>query len=94
MKTTLDYLNMVISQNEGISNANQLALFLGVTRQAIYQYQGGQNMSVLVALKLSKILNIHPMGPVAATMYAQAKTQEEKDFWAEEHARVTTGATE
>lgn len=94
MKTTLDYLNLVISRNEGISNANQLAVFLGVTRQAIYQYQGGQNMSVLVALKLSKVLDLHPMGPVAATMYAQAKTQEERDFWQEEYDRVTAGSTE
>lgn len=38
-------------------------------------------MSVLVALKVAKILNIEPLEPVAATLHAQAATEEEAEFW-------------
>lgn len=81
MKTTLDYLNQVIKQHPEIGNDNQLATFLGITRQAIHQYKGGQNMSVLVALKIAHVLSLEPLEPVAATLSAQAKTDMEKDFW-------------
>lgn len=89
MKTTLDYLNEVISKHSGIENDNQLALFLGITRQAIYQYKSGQNMSVLVAIRVASALGINPMEPVSATLCAQAKTEEEQIFWAEEYALRT-----
>lgn len=89
MKTTLDYLNQVIKSHPEIQNDNQLASFLGITRQAIHQYKHGQNMSVLVALKVAAALTIHPMGPVSATLYAQAKTAEEKNFWEQEFRQRT-----
>lgn len=82
MKTTLDYLNEVIRRQQGcIGNDNQLALFLGITRQAVHQYKNGQNMSVAVALRVAKCLSLDPVETVSATMYAQAKTEEERIFW-------------
>lgn len=81
MKTTLDYLNEVIKTRGDIQNDNQLARFLGITRQAVHQYKNGQNMSVLVALKVAVILELEPLEPVAATLSAQARTTEEAQFW-------------
>lgn len=83
MKTTLDYLNEVIRKHSGIENDNQLALYLGITRQAVHQYKTGQNMSVLVALKIAADLEIPPLEPVAATLCAQARTEQERQFWRE-----------
>lgn len=88
MKTTLDYLNQVIKKQEVIENDNQLARHLGITRQAIHQYKNGQNMSVLVAIKVAFALEIHPLEPVAATLFAQAKTEIERDFWLAEYERA------
>jgi len=85
MKTTLDYLNQVITEHREIENDNQLALFLGITRQAVYQYKGGRNMSVLVAIKVAVALGINPMETVSATLWAQAQSKEEQDLWAEEY---------
>lgn len=85
MKTTLDYLNQVIKKQVGIENDNQLAVYLGITRQAIHQYKQGQNMSVLVAIRVAFALEITPLETVAATLYAQAKTDIERDFWREQY---------
>jgi predicted transcriptional regulator len=82
MKTTLDFLNEVVKAHpEKITSDSGLARFLGVTRQAIHQYKHGQNMSVLVALNVAKILGIDPMETVAATLHAQAATETEAEFW-------------
>jgi predicted transcriptional regulator len=89
MKTTLDYLNQVIKKQVGIENDNQLATYLGITRQAIHQYKQGQNMSVLVAIKVAFELEIHPLETVSATLYAQAKNDLERDFWREQYERIT-----
>mgnify|MGYP000335798279 CR=1 FL=1 len=88
MRTTLEFLNEVVAAHrEEITSDSALARFLGVTRQAIYQYKTGQNMSVLVALKVARILNIEPIEPVAATLHAQAATEEEREFWLEIYER-------
>jgi predicted transcriptional regulator len=81
MKTTLDYLNEVIKRAKVIENDNQLAAHLGITRQAVHQYKNGQNMSVLVAIKVAKQLEVDPVETVSATLHAQAKTETEKEFW-------------
>jgi len=82
MKTTLEFLNEVVAMHrDKITSDSALARFLGVTRQAIHQYKQGQNMSVLVALKVANILGIHPLETVAATLHAQAATEEEAEFW-------------
>ncbi len=81
MKTTLDYLNQVIRTHTEIQNDNQLANFLGITRQAVYQYKHGQNMSVLVAIRVAQVLDLDPLEPVAATLCAQAKSEPEQEFW-------------
>lgn len=82
MKTTLQYLNEVVEMHrDEIASDSALSRFLGVTRQAIYQYKTGQNMSVLVAIKVARILGIHPMETVAATLHAQSATPEEQEFW-------------
>lgn len=84
MKTTLDYLQAVTAKHpERIKNDNTLAAFLGITRQAVSQYRKGQSMSVAVALKVAHALDIEPAGPVFSTMYFQATTKEEKEFWIE-----------
>jgi transcriptional regulator with XRE-family HTH domain len=84
MKTTLDYLQAITTTDpEKIKNDNQLAIRLGVTRQAISQYRKGQSMSVGVALKVARLLQIDPTGPVLSTMYHQAGTEEERAFWLE-----------
>lgn len=82
MKTTLDYLQAVTTRHaEKIRNDNQLAGYLGVTRQAISQYRKGQSMSVGVALKVAAALDIEPTGPVFSTLYHQASTDAERAFW-------------
>lgn len=83
MKTTLDYLNEVLKKAGTIENDNQLALHLAVTRQAIYQYKGGQNMSVAVAIRVADKLGISPIETVAATLHAQAKSDAERKLWQE-----------
>lgn len=90
MKTTLDYLNQVITRQLGIENDNQLATYLGITRQAIHQYKHGQNMSVLVAIKIAFELEISPLETVSATLHAQAKTDVERVFWKEQYDRATS----
>lgn len=91
MRTTLEFLNEVVAAHrDEITSDSALARFLGVTRQAIYQYKAGQNMSVLVALKVAEILKIKPLETVAATLHAQAASEKEKDFWQqvyEQHKR-------
>lgn len=89
MKTTLDYLNQVIKRQVSIENDNQLASYLGITRQAIHQYKHGQNMSVLVAIKVALELEISPLETVSATLHAQAKTDIERKFWKEQYDRAT-----
>jgi len=89
MKTTLDYLNEVIKRRGDIGNDNQLALYLGITRQAVHQYKNGQNMSVLVAIKVARCLCIEPVETVSATLYAQAKSEDEKQFWKELYEEAT-----
>lgn len=38
-------------------------------------------MSIIAAVKLAKLLGIHQMEAVAATMYHQAKTDEDRELW-------------
>jgi predicted transcriptional regulator len=91
MKTTLDYLQAVTNTDpEKIKNDNQLAIRIGVTRQAISQYRKGQSMSVGVALKVAALLRIDATGPVLSTMYHQAGTEEEQAFWLECYQRWVT----
>jgi hypothetical protein len=44
-------------------------------------------MSVAVALKVARVLDIDPTGPVFSTMYHQAGTDEEREFWLRLHGR-------
>jgi predicted transcriptional regulator len=81
MKTTTDYLSDLTKQHPELTSDNKLAIFLGITRQAISQYRKGQSMSVAVALKVARALKIDPADPVFSTMYAQAATDEEREFW-------------
>jgi len=88
MRTTLDFLNEVVKAHpDKITSDSALARFLGVTRQAIHQYKQGQNMSVLVALKVAHILKINQMETVAATLHAQAATEEEAEFWLDQYKK-------
>lgn len=80
-KTTNNYLNDVLKNYPSVKNDNQLAMLIGITRQAVSQYKNGQNMSVLVAIKLAKLLDLNPIETVSATMLAQCKSDEERIFW-------------
>lgn len=81
MKTTLDYMSDVTKKYPDLTSDNRLAKHLGLTRQAVSNYRRGQSMSVLVALKIAKLLDIDPMEPVAATLAAQSPTELERVFW-------------
>jgi predicted transcriptional regulator len=90
MKTTLEFLQeMRETAGADLSSDNKLALFLGITRQAISQYRKGQQMSVAVALKVARALDIDPAEPVFCTLYAQAQSNEEKEFWKEVLDRIS-----
>lgn len=88
MRTTLEFLNEVVGMHpDKINSDAQLARFLRVKRQAILNYKRGQNMSVLVAIRVAKILQVHPMETVAATLHAQSASEEEKEFWLEQYEK-------
>lgn len=40
-------------------------------------------MSVIAAVKIAKLLGIHQMEAVAATMYHQSKSDEDRALWTE-----------
>lgn len=86
-KTTKNYLDDVLKNYPSVKNDNQLAMLIGITRQAVSQYKNGQNMSVLVAIKLATLLGLDPMETVSATMLAQCKSDEEKIFWSSLYER-------
>ena len=57
---------------------------IGVSRSTLSQYRQGTNMSVLVAVKIAKLLNTHPMETIAATMEKQAEKagkEDERQYW-------------
>lgn len=81
VKNTPAYLDDVLNAHPEIKNDSQLGRLLKVTRQAVYQYRDGQNMSVLVAVRLAKILGIEPMETISATMARQATNDDEQQFW-------------
>jgi predicted transcriptional regulator len=83
MKTTLDYLHELTIRHPELTSDNKLALYLGITRQAISLYRKGQSMSVSVALKMAHALDIDPAEPVLSTLYHQASTDVERKFWAD-----------
>ena len=83
--TTADYLDRLIKHSMETGRRfrydTDIADAIGITRQTVSQYRGGRNMSIIAAVKLSKLLGIHQMEAVAATMYHQAKTDEDRELW-------------
>lgn len=68
-----------------INNDSRLAEALTISRQAVSQYRTGQNMSVIVAVRIARLLHLNPMETISATMAAQAKTEAERKFWTAEY---------
>jgi predicted transcriptional regulator len=81
IKRTIYYIHEIMEMRKDIKTDAALARELGITRQAISQYRAGQSMNVYVAVKLARLLGLNPMETISATMYEQAKTEEEKKFW-------------
>lgn len=81
MKTTKNYLDEIVHLDTKLGNNAELARLLKITRQAVHNYQNGQAMSVLVAVRVAYTLQIHPMETICATMHEQSKTPEQQRFW-------------
>lgn len=83
--TTADYLDRLIKQSMETDRRfrydTDIADAIGITRQTVSQYRGGRNMSIIAAVKLAKLLGIHQMEAVAATMYHQSKTADDRGLW-------------
>ena len=83
IKTTISYIDEILEEHPEFKNEAALARHLNISRQAISQYRHGSNMSPLVALKVARLLDLHPMETISATMEAQAMSEEEKTLWRE-----------
>jgi transcriptional regulator with XRE-family HTH domain len=85
--TAAEYMDQVIersmSSGRAIRYDNDIAEATGVTRQTLTRYRAGKTMSVIAAVKFAKLLNIHQMEVVAASMYHQSKTEEDRKLWEE-----------
>lgn len=83
--TTAEYLARILNDslenNRNIRYDADIAKALGVSKATMSLYRHGHNMSVLVALKVSEILRIHPMETIAATMVYQSKSEEDIKLW-------------
>lgn len=71
-----------------LKNDSRLAELLSISRQAVSQYRTGKNMSVIVAVRVARLLHLEPMETISATMAAQATTDAERKFWTEEYERA------
>jgi predicted transcriptional regulator len=89
IKSTITYIDEILSTHPEIKNEAALSRELTISRQAISQYRTGHNMSVYVAVRVARMLNINPMETISATMYEQAKTPVEREFWKAEHDDAT-----
>lgn len=82
-----DYLDRLIESSiqtdRSIRYDADIADATGITRQTISHYRAGRNMSVIAAIKIAKLLGIHQMEAVAASMYHQATTEDDKKLWRE-----------
>jgi DNA-binding Xre family transcriptional regulator len=96
--TAAEYIDMVINKSmEGdraIRYDTDVADAAGITRQTVTRYRAGRAMSVIAAVRFSKLLKIHQMEVVAATMYHQSKTDEDRAIWAETYEEYRQKTTE
>lgn len=89
MKTTTDYLDEIPKVIPNIRTDSQLAAQLGISRQSISNYrQNTKHMGIITAVRIAYILQLHPMETISATMYAQAKNEEEQAFWEKEYQKA------
>lgn len=83
--TTADYLARILNDsmenNRNIRYDADIAKALGVSKATMSLYRHGHNMSVVVALKVSELLRIHPMETISATMAYQSKSEADIKLW-------------
>ena len=78
---TLDYL-AACKKRLGIESDYALAKALGVTQSAVSSYRiGRSSINDDVALRVSEILQIHPLQVIAAANAERAKTPESRATW-------------
>lgn len=96
--TAAEYMDKVIehsmNNDRAIRYDTDIADATGVTRQTVTRYRAGRTMSVIAAVKFAKLLNVHQMEVVAATMYHQSKSDEDRQLWAETYEEYRTKGTE
>lgn len=96
--TAAEYMDMVIAKSmEGdrsIRYDTDIADATGMTRQTVTRYRAGKTMSVIAAVKFAKLLKIHQMEVVAATMYHQSKSDEDRQLWEETYTEYSQKRTE
>lgn len=85
MKTTTNYLDEILLVHPELKNDSRLAELLSISRQAVSQYRTGKSMSVIVAVRVARLLHLNPMETISATMAAQATTEAERSFWTAEY---------
>lgn len=92
--TASNYLDAILQRSldndRSLRYDANIAQALGVSRTTMSGYRKGNCMSVLVAVKMAELLDMTPMETISATMYHQAKTEEEKDFWLTRYQKWTT----
>lgn len=81
MKTTIQYIDALYEIATETKNDSQLAKILGISRQTISQYRGGQTMSNRIAVIVAMLLDIDPMEIISSSMWEQSKTENDKQFW-------------
>jgi predicted transcriptional regulator len=78
---TLEYLDAV-KERLGIESDYALANRLGVKQPTITSYRKGRSrMSDDVALKVSEILQLHPLQVIAAANAERAETDAQREKW-------------
>lgn len=88
MKKTTTYLDEA-KKALGIESDNAMAIYLGVTRQAISNYRHATKiMDDFCAAKIAGALGINEMIVIAAANAEREKTEDRKEFWRNFYERL------
>lgn len=84
--STADYLDRLIRESlekdRTLRYDSDLAAALSVSKTTISAYRHAHRaMSILVAVRVAELLNIHPLETIAATMASQASTEKDRAVW-------------
>ncbi|MES9961695.1 MAG: hypothetical protein ABW089_14790 [Sedimenticola sp.] len=87
MKTT-DYISAAKKKLE-ITSDNQMAIWLGVSRNSMSQYKTGKRvMDDYVAVKIAEALGVDPLKVIAQANEERETDKDKKEFW----HRIATAA--